>query len=296
MTSYSQISNLAILPRLFSNTFFEDLVKINTSSILNEAVKTTRILDFLPNNVDLRGLLDFVYEVMVKRYRNEYVYKNILANKILLGRHSLNTSFMINELGVDGCKADSVIFNGTSTVYEIKTELDSFDRLMRQVGAYIKAFDKVYVVTSDSISQIRQVENMLPPSVGIMVLSKKNRLSIVRETESHQERVESTVIFDILRQAEYLKIIKEYYGYIPQVSNAFMYRASRALFKEIPPKIAHDEMVRHLKKRGKVLEDFILNVPISLKAYSLKTRLSCKQRACCLSLLSTKVHDLLSIT
>lgn len=47
---------------------------------------------------------------------------NVIANKILLGKHSLNTSHMLSEFRVGYNKADVVIINGTSSVYEIKSE------------------------------------------------------------------------------------------------------------------------------------------------------------------------------
>ena len=37
-----------------------------------------------------------------RNYRNEYVAKNTIINNILLGRHSVNTATMLNELKVAG--------------------------------------------------------------------------------------------------------------------------------------------------------------------------------------------------
>jgi len=72
-------------------------------------------------------------------YRHEYVYKAALTQKIFLGRHSLQTASMLSEFRVGQCKADLVILNGTSTVYEVKSERDSLDRLERQVAAWTRA-------------------------------------------------------------------------------------------------------------------------------------------------------------
>ena len=42
------------------------------------------------------------------------------------------------------------MINGKAVVYEIKTELDTFERLATQIDDYYKAFDHVCVVASDS--------------------------------------------------------------------------------------------------------------------------------------------------
>jgi len=34
-----------------------------------------------------------MYSYLLKEYRCEYIYKNFITQKILLGRHSLNTLF-----------------------------------------------------------------------------------------------------------------------------------------------------------------------------------------------------------
>ena len=92
---------------------------------------------------------DTIFKRLLREYRYEYIYKNAVAKKILLGKHNLNTAFMLTEFRADDCKADTVILNGTSYVYEIKTEMDSFDRLDRQISAYRKVFDYITVISSE---------------------------------------------------------------------------------------------------------------------------------------------------
>ncbi|MBU5889902.1 sce7726 family protein, partial [Vibrio cholerae O1] len=77
--------------------------------------------------------------------RNEYFYKNTLLNKLLLGKHSLNTTTAITEIPINKSKADFILINGKAVVYEIKTGLDSFERLESQIEDYFKAFVNVYV-------------------------------------------------------------------------------------------------------------------------------------------------------
>lgn len=55
----------------------------------------------------------------------------------------------MSEFWVDMSKADSVVLNGTSTVYEIKTEFDNLSRLPQQLTDYSKVFDHINVVTHE---------------------------------------------------------------------------------------------------------------------------------------------------
>ena len=46
---------------------------------------------FLPsqeNELSLREIYDLSFQILSKQYPNEYVFKNFIANKIFLGKHS----------------------------------------------------------------------------------------------------------------------------------------------------------------------------------------------------------------
>ena len=74
------------------------------------------------------NIFEILYDRLKKEYRNEYFYKNTLLNKLLLGVHSTNTTTALAELPIGKAKADFVLINGKAVVYEIKTELDNFER------------------------------------------------------------------------------------------------------------------------------------------------------------------------
>lgn len=286
--------NFYLLSRLFSTRLFVELIRRGHSRLLMEIWKNSRILSTLPDQLPFSDIISIVYSFLQKNYQNEYIYKNILVNKILLGIHSLNTSFMISELPVASCKADMVILNGTSTVYEIKTELDSLDRLERQICAYKKAFDMINVVTSDRHGQIQPIEELLPREIGIISLTAKGTLRTIRPPVSNVRNVDREVIFNILQKREYLSIIKKYYGAIPDVPNTQIYKAAKSKFQMMPVEDIHKEMVGLLKARGKSLSAFIQKVPTPLKALAIKSHFSAKERQCCLALLSQPVSELLT--
>ena len=116
------------------------------------------------------------YDVLCEEYRSEYVFKNALAQRLLLERHTLDEAVLLTELRVGVAKADAVILNGTSTVYEIKTALDNLDRLPSQLESYTQVFDRVNVVTVDTM--VESVMAIAPPRVGVMVLGTDLNLEV----------------------------------------------------------------------------------------------------------------------
>ena len=72
-----------------------------------------------------------------------------MLNKLLLGRHSINTTTALTQIPINKSKADFILINGKAVVYEIKTELDNFERLKNQINDYYKAFSHVCVVTCE---------------------------------------------------------------------------------------------------------------------------------------------------
>jgi hypothetical protein len=265
------------IARMFSGSVISDFVNKRRSEFMEGIIKESNLSRIIEPGMSLGGFYDSIYKHLLKTYRNEYIYKNAIAEKILLGKHSLNTSFMLTEFRAADCKADTVILNGTSNVYEIKSEFDSLDRLQKQIQAYQKVFDLIHVITSPS--QLEKVENVIDSKIGIMVLTERNTIKTIRDPKSGRNQVQPMIIFDSLRKAEYVSIIKDIFGFIPDVPNTLIYKKCKALFCKLSPEKAHDSMVNVLKKRGNsiCLKEFILEVPNSLKAASLTAKLTKNQ-------------------
>ncbi|HEY3400625.1 MAG TPA: sce7726 family protein [Geothrix sp.] len=222
--------------------------------------------DMLPERATNRTLLETVYDLLQQHYRCEYVYKNTIARKILVGRHRLADATMATELRCDSSKADFVILNGTSTVYEIKTELDNLDRLPSQIQAYRKMFDRVFVVAHDSFAE--GLEGLLDLDIGILSMTPRGALRQLRASGSHSGAVDSGCIFDSLRKSEYIPIVERYFGPLPPIPNTKHYSHCRDLFSSLPPATAHREMVLALKQRFRLPVDrpFLERIPESLVA------------------------------
>ena len=171
-----------------------------------------------------------------------------------MGKHSLKTSQVLTEFRIGKNKADIIILNGTSTVYEIKSEYDSFLRLNRQISSYSKAFEFVNIVTSPS--QTEKALNQLPENIGILSFTKRNTISTVRKPKSNIENIDLSILFESLRKEEYLQIIKTYYGNIPKVPNTKIFNECKMLYCDIPIEKAIKLTFEVLKKRN--YSDFLI--------------------------------------
>jgi len=281
------ITNKSIidLSKIFSPTILKELCSTGNSKKLRKILDELNLLYQVDLKKNLESFFNDVYKVLLKNYRNEYIYRNIIIKKILLGIHSLNTAHLINECRVGNSKADCVILNGTSTVYEIKTQFDTFSRLHSQLDDYKKAFEYVYIVVP--IETLKKLEGYnLDENIGIMVLNKNSTISKTRLAKSNKNYFNKETIFDILRKNEYIEIISKYYE-IPSIPNTKIYTYCKRLFTELDIELIHAELVQILKKRdvSDLQKKVILNVPDSLKALSMQTKLTDKEKNNLLELL-----------
>jgi hypothetical protein len=223
-------------------------------------------------------VFDALYLAMQRHYRCEYLFKNAIASKIVLGRHSMRTASLLTELRADERKADIVVLNGTSSVYEVKTKLDNLDRLADQLAAYRNLFDRIYVVTDTGCEA--KILDAVAADIGVVVLTGRYTLRTVRESSRHADEVSPGSIFDTLRVAEYTEILRDEFGGVPDVPNGVRYVECKRQFMKIPPQRAHDAMVRVLKRRASAMttDAFVASLPHSLRAAGLTTPLTHSQR------------------
>ncbi|MBW2164692.1 MAG: sce7726 family protein [Deltaproteobacteria bacterium] len=284
---------LPALGRLFTPIVMDSLEQKGYSPYLSEVCANSGLLEKLDSSTTLGQFFDWVYRLLFKNYRNEYIYKNVLANKILIGKHSLNTSHMLTEFRAGKNKADVVILNGTTTVYEIKSQYDSFARLEKQIQSYFEIFDYINVITSPS--HAKTLDTILPEKAGVLVLTDRNTITTIRKPKSNKENINPAILFDSLRKSEYMRIIKEYYGTTLDVPNTQIYRKCKKLYCEIPPDYAHELTVKILKGRNnsKILKDFIDKAPSSVSAYAISISGQEKKLQKIMALFDNKIDSLL---
>lgn len=243
------------LSRIFSNPTFKNILhKKEDCDLLIDKLRKFDISLSLDDNPTVKDAIRTLYLYLSRNYRNEYIYKNTILNKILLGKHNLNTATLLSEYRVGSSIADLVLLNGTSTVFEIKTELDSPDKLQKQIEDYQKVFAKVFIVTHHTLSE-RYLKNLNNDSIGLLSLNNKFQLSTNREAYEDFSLLNIETMMKCLRKDEYASIIASYYKEIPQVPNIRFFTECVNLAKAIPIKVFHKLMVSQLKKRVPIEKD-----------------------------------------
>ena len=213
----------------------------------------------------LREWFQFFYDLLFEHYRGEYIYKNVIANQVYLEHESFADSLFISEMQTGLCRADAVILNGTSSVYEVKTEYDTLDRLDRQLENYRKVFDKINVVTTSKKAE--RVLERVDEIIGVAYLSDEGEIVYVQEPVSNKPNTDPATMFNCMRQSEFCQAIKMAFDDVPNVPTAFLYSECIELFKTLDSEYAHDLMVACLKIRGKRKAhiDLIESAPECLK-------------------------------
>lgn len=99
---------------------------------------------------------------ILKYYPNEITIKSSFVNKVLLKNNNHTSIFELNSgtSRVDLCK-----INGHSIAFEIKTDLDNFNRLNKQLNDYFKIFENVFVICSTK--NIDNIIRLIPDECGI---------------------------------------------------------------------------------------------------------------------------------
>lgn len=256
--------NNIILNRLFTQRTFSELIHSSDVAVYNAVVR--RYIND-PCNKSNGELLSEIYSYMSDEYRNEYFYQNTLLNKLLLGRHSIKTTTALTQIPISKSKADFILINGKAVVYEIKTELDTFERLETQIRDYYKAFDHVCVVTSE-LQFDQACEILKGTNVGVYALTQQETISQTKRIEPIRDtsQLDYSAIFKILHKDEFESILLKYFNELPKVSQVFYYGECLKKFCEIPMGVAYALFLKELKKRNNIQISEFKEIPYELKS------------------------------
>lgn len=262
--------NCKSINRVFSRKVIEDLISKGNSPIFDSVV--TRYIND-PESKTYGEIISEIYSYLGQSNRNEYYYMNTLLNKLLVGIHNVNTTTALSQVRIGSHIADFVMINGEGRVYEIKSDLDNFERLNDQLYDYFKAFSKVSVLASeherDHVERVLDKLGDLGDLVGIYVLSEDDKIfSKVRSREPKEftELLDHRCIFTLLRKREYENILLSYFGSLPQVAPVFYFKECLRLFSQIPILIAQNLAFQELKKRNKITKTNFESIPNTLKS------------------------------
>ena len=256
------MDNSMVLNRMFTqNTLKEILNDDVMSKTYMTVIKKYTCNDSGKKNSEL---ISEIYSYMEKNYRNEYFYKNTLLNKWLLGVHKPSTTTALTEIPIGKSKADFILINGKAIVYEIKTALDTFERLESQISDYYKAFDHVAVVTDQKNRNI--VEKMLRDTpVGIYLMTKRNQISSLKIPKKYDKKLSKESIFKVMNKEEFESVLMNVYSKLPSVAPVWYYSKCMEFFRDMDISRSYPLFLKELKKRNKIITEEYNDVPYELK-------------------------------
>ena len=275
-----------LLSRVLSRPVFTAIAKGESPQRVFKSIYETGVVS---PELPMAELFEVAFDALHADYRNEYVYKTAIANKIVFGRHSPRTASLLIELQVGKSIVDAAMFNGTSTAYEIKTEFDTPRRLLTQTPDYLRAFDKVYIVTHpDYINMHAQA---IDERVGILSLDKKDVIRVIKPAVSNKENVDPKTVFRILRREEYVSIIEKITGRKINLPNGVVSSYCETVFAGFDKETIHAEFVSAMRLRTtqRSTVDFIMALPKHLRVLGYSAQLSTPQKKKILEKLDVKL-------
>lgn len=262
--------NSRAINRVFTRGVITDLIEHGSSEVFDVVVR--RYVND-PEHKTHGQIISEIYLCLGNEHRNEYYYMNTLLNRLLCGnKHNVNTTTALSQTRISGHIADFVLINGEGRVYEIKSDLDNYDRLHDQLSDYYRAFSKVSVLAD--VHERERVERLLAElgdmgeAVGIYDLTERNTISWVngREPAQFDDNLDHSCIFKLLRKREYENIVLQVFGELPQVAPVFHFRACLEWFSQIPIKEAQQKAFDELKKRNKISKVVFERIQPELKS------------------------------
>jgi hypothetical protein len=295
-----RMEGAAILPinlerraaRLFSAAMLRPVLSGAVSSPLQSALWELRPELGLPEDSSVGDVLGAAYQFLSASYRSEYFYKNLIASKVVIGKHRASNVVMLSEFRLGDSVADCVFINGSGMIYEIKTEFDSPEKLERQLNNYYRAFPLVNVVAHENTAD-RYLRILDGTPTGLLVVGARARLSKAKTADYFAERFDIPTMFNALRQADVERVLADAFGKLPPVPNGLRYAERLSLALTMAPGTFQSGMQAALKRRLlRADRDLVINpVTEPLRALLLQINPTPLQAATLLRWLDSKEHD-----
>lgn len=234
--------------KLFSTAVFREVATGKSTQRADAAASRLRGGLGLEGDVTNREIVEVAYDLLRRRYRTEYFYRNLLTSKVFVGRHRAARSVLLNEFRIGDSVADCVLVNGRGAVYEIKTEFDSPEKLHSQLTSYYRAFPYVTVVahTDDADRYLRVIGD---GPVGLIAVGPRDRLSVIKDAAPKTDAFDIRTMFNALRLGEVTGILQTEFGTLPVVPNGMRYATYLDLAEQMNPILFQARMQSALKTR-----------------------------------------------
>lgn len=243
------------------------------------------------DSVTIIDVLNQCYFQLLAYYKNEYVYKNILIKNITQHIDSKQFSLISEmDIGKDS-RIDIALFNKTSEAYEIKTDLDTLQRLDKQLHDYTKGFEKIWILTSEK--QVENISKRTSDKFGIKYINQNNKIELFREAKGGIDSITHAGLFSLLKQKEYMQLLKRHYGHIPNHNTNQGKEAMINMFKDIDIETVNQytiDIISYRVNLNKLLY-LLSELPNSLLSIGLSNQVQ-KESTKFLNLINLKIADL----
>lgn len=252
-------------------------------------------IDFKINRYDHRWLdskdasyidyLKHIYHVLESHYQNEYIFKNALINEIIIKEIGQSDSKIFNEFRLGKSVADLAVFNGTSKVFEIKTELDTVNRLASQIENYRKVFNEIYLVVPKAKLALYSGYD----DIGVISfdIQRQHKFLIEKKAASYNN-VESATLMQILHTNEYKRIVESYFGCLPEITSFNQFNKCFDLIRRIPAFDLNLLFIEQMKLRD-ISNSFSIHYHKEFNQLSIALRLTKRERSDMLQALKTPI-------
>lgn len=185
------------------------------SKLIREVVKNYDVLDYTPK---LRELLNLIYpKINLDNFCKFDLHKKI-NNLALYGyegeqviKYHLFKAFQYEnligayEIKVKNSRVDFLTINGHTTSYEIKSNLDTLDKLAKQADDYLTAFEFNNIVVHER--HLKKCINIIPKCFGVIAINKTAH-TVVRKPILNK-RLDAETQLSLLSKKE----LNKYYGF-----------------------------------------------------------------------------------
>lgn len=131
------------------------------------------------DNLNKSQLHKKINDTLIKYYNGEEVLKYRIAKYFL--KMDYVAAF---EVTVKDSRADFLVINGDTKCFEIKSKIDTLNRLKKQIGNYKDVFEYNTVLIDEK--HLSKIKNILPEYYGIWTFKGKIR-NVIREASESPE-------------------------------------------------------------------------------------------------------------
>lgn len=232
--------------------------------------------------------LKHVYNILENHYQNEYILKNSFLNDWLINEVGESNSQIFSEFRIGKAIADLAMFNGTSKVFEIKTDLDSDKRLNSQLQQYKKVFNEIYLIVPSAKYDLYQGYDK---GIGVITFDNVHtqRFKLVRPAKVNYD-LDNGALMQIFHSSEYKKVVENYHGFLPNMTSFNQFEVCSEKINEIPREELNRLFIQLMKLRG-------VNAKLSRRYYkefnqlSLALKMNNEYRKQLFSVLKSPLND-----